>query len=168
MTLAVVALAGCTKYSVECELVVQPRVMISAGSGSSTPAYMARVYAWYIDDKDIANWRPGSYADAEAGLVRHRTTGEVRSHGLMAVQRTDFQSVEDSYVHLIISRSPVLLVAVDPVNRFYGYRKFEYKVPWDRALVPVTFKTWQLSYDEYGWKMISELSEQPSEEQESE
>lgn len=152
-----VALAGCAKYSVECELVLQPRVMISSGSAIDTPAYMARAYVYYIEQNDIrdSNWRPESYADADAGLVRHRTTGEVRSHGL-----TGTQSPEDSYIHIVVSKSPVLLVAVDPINRFYAYRTFEYQVPLERILIPVSFKIWQKeSRKEEGWTIIGEASE---------
>ncbi len=84
MMVALLALAGCTKYNVECELVLQPRVMVSEGSNPLTPAYMARVYVWYIDKKEHLdhNWRPESYADAEMGVVRHRGTGEVWPFGL--------------------------------------------------------------------------------------
>ncbi len=163
-------LTSCTKYSVECELVVQPRVMVSSGSDPRNPAYMSRVYAWYVDEKDAydMNWYPASYADAEAGLVRHRVTGEVRSHGLMGVQKSDYQSVEESYVHLILTKSPVVLVAVDPINRIYAYRTFRFKIPLERIFVPVTFKTYQPGpYKENDWTIISEQSELPPGEEEN-
>jgi hypothetical protein len=162
------ALAGCKKYSVECELVVQPRVMVSQGSDPRTPAYMARVYVWYIDEKEHLNnpWRPASWADADAGIVRHRSTGEVRSHGLAGTQ-----SEEDGYIHIPLTSSPVLLVAVDPINRFYAWRTFEFEIPLERVLVPVTFRTYynttQIPYREEEWTVMSEEKEKaPVEESE--
>jgi hypothetical protein len=151
------ALAGCTKYSVECELVVQPRVMVSQGSDPLTPAYMARVYVWYIDQKDFLDnpWRPASYADADAGIVRHRTSGEVRSHGLVGTQ-----SQEDGYIHIPLTNSPVVLVAVDPINRYYAWRTFEFEIPLERVLLPVTFRTYyqetQIPYREEEWTIMND------------
>jgi hypothetical protein len=133
--------------------------MTSPASDALTPAYMVRVYATYISDADVLDegvWRPESWADAEAGLVRHRTTGEVRSHGLMGVQ-----DEEDTYVHLILTSSPVVLVAVDQMNKFYAYRVFRYEIPLETIRVPVTFKTWQWErpYKENEWTFVSAQSE---------
>lgn len=139
MALLSLFFASCTKYTVECELVVQPYVKITQGSGDNTPAYLARAYVYYIEEKEFLNpnWRPESYADADAGIIRHRTTGEIRSHGLMAGQG------EDGFVRITVTSSPMLLVAVDPVNKFYAYRTFQYKIPLERILIPVTFKIYQ-------------------------
>lgn len=150
-------LAGCRKYSVECNLVVQPRVMVSAGSDPRTPAYMARVYAWYVSETDAdanegeGNWAPASYADADAGVVRHLVTGEVRSFGLMGEQG------EDGYVRMTLTRSPVVLVAVDPVNRFYAWRVFEYPLPFREPYnLPVTFRVYNAAaeYEENEWTIV--------------
>ncbi len=154
-------LTSCTKYSVECELIVQPRVMLTSGSAADTPAYLARVYAYYNigrvpqNQNDPPEWLPGSYADADAGIIRNTATGEVRFHSLAGTQ------AEDNYVHLILTKSPVLLVAVDPVNRFYAWRTFEYEVPLERVLVPVVFRIyqWQQPYEDNKWRVISERSE---------
>lgn len=166
-TVAALLLAGCKAYSVECRLVVQPRVMISAGSDRLTPAYLARVYAWYVSEGDAeadegyGNWAPGSYADAEAGVVRHRTTGEVRSFGLMGEQG------EDGYVRMTLTQSPVVLVAVDPVNRFYAWRVFEFPLPFrEPYYLPVTFRVYNASaeYEENDWTIVSLESETAVEE----
>lgn len=158
-------LTGCAKYSVECELVVQPYVMISSGSDVHTPGYMVRVYAFYTDEAEYLNpnWWPRSYADAEAGLIRHRTTGEVRSYSLSAVQ----DNGGDGYARLILTKSPLVLVAVDPVNKFYAWRKFEYRVPLERVLLPVTFKIYQGNYEDTGsqWRFASAASENITQEE---
>jgi hypothetical protein len=126
--------------------------------GNAVPAYRARVYACYIDETDArgVNWRPESYADAEGGLIRHRSTHEVRSHGLVG-----FQS-EDDNIYITLTSSPVVLVAVDPVNRFYAYRVFRYEMPLDRIYVPVVFKVWQWEqpYREGEWTVVSAQSEE--------
>jgi hypothetical protein len=152
-----VVLASCARYDPECELVLQPRVMVSQGSDPLTPAYMARLYVWYITEREYLDnpWRPASWADAEAGVVRHRTSGEMRSFGLSGVQ-----GEEDGFIHVPLTRSPVLLVAVDPVNRFYAWRTFEFKIPLERVLVPVTFRTYynadQIPYREEEWTVMSD------------
>jgi len=156
------ALGGCKKYSVELNLVAQPRVMISAGSDPLTPAYMARVYAWYVSEGDAeandgeGNWAPASYADADAGVVRHRETGEERSFGLVGEQG------EDGYVRMTLTRSPVVLVAVDPVNGFYAWRVFEFPLPFrEPYYLPVTFRVYNASkpYEENDWTVVSLQSE---------
>lgn len=166
---AMLVVAGCKKYDEECHLVVQPCVMVSAGSDPKTPAYMARVYAFYITERDEVDecWAPASYADAEAGIVRHLTTGEVRTFGLVAEQREKDASGEDAekdgFAHLVLSRSPVVLVAVDPVNKFYAYRTFAFQLPLRAPLyVPVTFRVYNsaAAYEENKWKIASLESEQ--------
>ncbi len=152
-------LAGCTKYSAECELVVTPYVMAAQSSDPKTPAYMVRVYAYYINEEDAynQNWRPMSYADADAGIVTHRETGQTMARGLAAGQG------EDTFVHIALTRSPVLLVAVDPLNRMYGWRTFKYQMPLETIRIPVSFQKWRETephYKEYEWTMVGEASEQ--------
>ncbi len=154
--LAVAALAGCKKFSVECELVLQPRVMLSAGSDPRTPAYMARAYVFYVDEKEYLRpvRRPESYADAEAGIIRHVTSGEVTSYNLSGMQQGD------NYIYLSLTQSPMMLVAVDPVNRIYAWRTFQYEIPLERIFVPVTFKAYQATpYKENEWTVVKESDE---------
>ena len=151
------ALAGCTKYTVDCDLTIQPRLMVSAGSDIKTPAIMARAYVWYVSEKEAYDqtWIPESYSDAEAGIVRHRTSGEERSYDLWGAQ-----SEEDTYVHITITSSPMMLVALDPVNKMYAYRSFKYQAPIEQVVVPVTFKPYQQTpYKENDWIVISERDE---------
>jgi hypothetical protein len=159
---ALAVLTGCKKFSVECELVLQPRVMISSGSDPLTPAYMARLYVFYIDEKDYQNpvWRPASYADAEAGVIRNTRTDEARSFNLAGAQG------EDAYVHLVLTKSPMVLMVVDPVNRFYAWRTFRYEIPLERIFVPVVFRTYQTTpYTENReWTFASETDENATQE----
>jgi hypothetical protein len=110
-----------------------------------------------------------SYADAEAGLIRHRNSGEVRSHSITGVQSNE----EPFHISLMVSSSPMLLVVVDPIDKFYAYRVFRYKMPLERILVPVTFQVWrwQAPYREGDWTIVSEQSERvppPTEEDDEE
>jgi hypothetical protein len=155
--LALLALAGCKKYSVESELIVQPYVMVTSGSDVHTPGHLVRVYVFYTDQKEYLEpqWRPGSYADAEAGILRHLSSGEERSHSLVGTQ-----SEGDGFVHITLTRSPMTLVAVDPVNKFYAWRTFKYEVPLERLYVPVSFKIYQPQpYKEMEWRVASERGE---------
>jgi hypothetical protein len=54
-----------------------------------------------------------------------------------------------------------MLVAVDPMNKFYAYRVFRYQIPLEKILVPVTFKTWQWEepYKDGEWTFVSAQSE---------
>jgi hypothetical protein len=137
--------------------VLKPRVEIV--SGNDAPAYMTRAYVYYINDREAleGSWRPGSYADAEAGLVRHRVSGEVRSHGLVGHQ----SDLEPYYITLTVSSSPMLIVVVDSINKFYAYRVFKYTMPLERILVPITFKVWQgeKPYRESEWTIVGEAYE---------
>lgn len=154
---------SCVKFSPECEVVVRASVQTAQGSTPGvTPAYMARVYAFYISPEEMKarTWAPESYADAEAGIVRHIDTGEIRSTSLVGGQG------EDGWVHLVVSSSPVLLVAVDPVNRFYGYRTIEYMVPLPRLVIPVHFQLWRTEpYTDSLWWMAPDKSEEPDQDE---
>ncbi len=135
-----------------------PRRMATQGSDTQSAANMVRLYAYYISESDAhnGNWRPESYADADAGLVRHRISGEILSHGLVREQNAD-----DTYIHMVVSRSPVLLVAVDPIAGFYAWRTFKYEIPLAEIRIPVTFKVWQWAqpYRENEWTITSERYE---------
>ncbi len=136
--------------------------MVSSGSDLLTPAYMARAYVFYIDKKEFLNptRRPASYADAEAGIIRHISTGEVRSYNLSGAQG------EDNYIHLPLTKSPMMLVAIDPVNRIYAWRTFQYEIPLERLFVPVTFKAYQQTpYTENLWRVVRERDEIASQEE---
>lgn len=149
------ALAGCTKYSAEVEFVIMPRLQEFESSSPGNPAYEVRVYAFYDIGKsktDAEVWAPGSYEAADAGLLRNRTTGEVRSHNLMAVQ-----SEEDYNARLVLTSTPVILVAVDPVHEFYAYGFYEFGIPMPAMYIPVHFQIWKGNnpYKDGLWTIVS-------------
>ncbi len=153
-------LTNCAKFSAECELIVKPRLKTSSSSADGVPAYDVRIYAFYNvgeNQTEVERWRPASYADAEAGVIRRvDDPGNERLYNLMAGQG------EDTYAHLVLSSSPVMLVAVDPVHRIYGWRFFQYMVPMPKMDIVVYFRPWAITetqpYDDYykPWRMRSE------------
>jgi hypothetical protein len=123
---------------------------------------MVRVYAFYISekDKDGNKWAPASFADADAGIIRHVDTGQERSWGLMGVQ-----GEEDDHIRLTLTNSPVVLVAVYNVNddRFYAYRTFEYKPPLrEQVRMIFRFQLWrtETTYTEIPWTFVNGNKEQ--------
>ena len=155
-------LSGCAKYSAECELVIMPRLLKASNSALDTPAEQVRIYAFYNLGKykgDVEKWRPASYADASEGVVsRNSNPDDFRIYNLMAEQSDEG---DDTYVRLVLSSSPVMLVAVDPVNRFYGWRVFEYMIPMPQVYMPVRFQIWKPTtdlpvYEDLLWKMTGE------------
>ncbi len=139
---------SCTKVSPECEIVVRPRLMVTDGSDPDTPAYGARVYAFYVEGNvsDIKLWRPDSRADAEAGIVTNSRTGEVRSFNLVGEQ------VESEDISLVVSRSPVVLVVVDPSSGMWAHRGVEYDIPLARLYLTARFRQEKPTpYNELEW-----------------
>lgn len=156
LLLASVVLAGCVKYTAECEVVVMPRRMIVESSPRDGAAYMVRIYVFYIGkgkiiETDIRDWRPMSYSDAEAGVVTNEKTGKKRYAGFYREQG------DDSYVRLPLTSSPALLVAVNEMDGQYAWRSFEYDVPMPRIEIPLRFMLWKstaetpLYSDQAGW-----------------
>ncbi len=130
-----------------------PRVMAVPSSPADGVGYLVRVYAFYISKEDAfaKSWAPANYADADAGIIRHATTGEVRSQSLVEGQG------EDDFVHLTITSSPLVLVAVDPVNHFYAYRIIEYQIPMPKLYIPVRFQLWKTEpYTDSEWRIAGE------------
>ncbi len=136
-----------------------PRLMPVAGSPEDNPAFMTRAYAFYVEGRDSKDpvalqWRPGSYAEAEAGIVRSTITDEVRSYGLAAIQGggdSDDVLLQEQ-IRLVVTRAPVLIVVVDPVNKIYGWRVIDYDVPMPRLDIELAFKLWQPTpYTDLEW-----------------
>lgn len=169
-TAVLLVLSGCAKYTTDCQLIIRPRVftMKPNPTWDGDAAHMVRVYTYYISEDDMLNktWAPASYADADAGIVRHADTGEVLSHGLIGEQ-----DKEDTYVHLTLSRSPVLLVAVvaNSSYRFYAWRTLDYQVPLTGPVtIPVRFHLWEKNAqitDTYWTVVNADLQEQQAEEE---
>jgi hypothetical protein len=164
---------SCVKYSPDCELVIRPRVYPQQSTRPGGEAgYLVRVYAFYIPegDMDINNdtskWAPASYAEAAAGVIRHTETGAERVYGLMGEQG------DDTYIHLTVSNSPVVLVAVDQINKFYAYRAFEYKPPLRQSItMTLQFQIWRpnttypdVKFTDSYWTVVNGKAEEEREE----
>jgi hypothetical protein len=117
-----------------------PRRKAFASSPPDGKAYQVRIYVFYIGRgtkpaqfTEAENWRPLSYADAEAGIITNKYTGEVRS--------TEFfrEQAEDSYIYLPLTSSPVVLVAVNEYDKYYAWRAFKYESPMPRIVISVMF-----------------------------
>ena len=74
-------------------------------------------------------------------------------------------SVEIDLVSMHVERSPVVLVAVDPVNRLYGYRQLELGENLSPLWVSVVFRPWRLmrKYVDGAWRMVNEFYEENDE-----
>ncbi|MDR2890876.1 MAG: hypothetical protein LBV18_04650 [Alistipes sp.] len=154
---------GCTPFNAECEFVIEPRLVLMDGGNPVQPAYMARVYAFYGLGKDVEaiqdEWYAASYPDAEAGIITNRDTDEERSFSIVGEQNTG--EGEDGFVHLTVTSSPVLLVAVDPLYGQYAWGVFEYGIPMPRLEFYVSFQPWKsvVPYKEGLWNYASEISD---------
>ncbi len=160
--IALLCISGCAKYTSDCELVVRPRRLpVQSSPAAGDAAYEVTVFAFYVSEKDMERWAPQSYADAQAGQIRNLDTGEVRTFSLMGGQG------DDTYVHLTLSRSPVVLVAVDRFDNFYAYRTFEYLVP---QVNPVTmtlrFVLWkpEAQFTDSYWKVVNVAKQEEEQE----
>ncbi len=155
---ALLSFAECTKFSSECEFIIKPRLMVLDSSNPGNPAYMARAYAFYNIGKtrsEAEQWAPESFSEAQAGLITNKGSKDKRTYNLAGEQG------DDTFVHLTLTSSPVMLVVVDPISRFYAYGVFEYKVPMPRMEIVVHFKEWlsEKPYQEVYWTVVSEKYE---------
>lgn len=132
-------LMGCAKVEPECELVLSPKLLVAAGSDQDTPASGTRAYAFYIEGRDADDpatreWAPADWDDASEGMVRNARTGEVRNFNLVAEQT----GVDD--ISMVVSRSPVLVVVVEPGGEMWARRVVDYRVPMASLTLKLRFE----------------------------
>jgi hypothetical protein len=142
-----------------------PRLMRVPSSPLTGRAYQVRIYAFYIgqgiklsDIEEAKNWRPASYTDAEAGILTNIRTREVRTTGFFREQD------DDGNIRMTFSSSPVVLVAVDAMNRYYAWRVFNFEIPFNYAEFPVRFQLYKSTletpeYIDLQWTVTSEKYE---------
>lgn len=154
-------LAGCFKeVSMRTDVVLKPWVQAESNGelqGVEDPV------AWAFE-ADTAQWTVASYADALAGRLTDKRTGAEGPRPVEgALMRID--SVEIDLVSMHVERSPVVLVAVDPVNRLYGYRQLELGENLSPLWVSVVFRPWRLmrKYVDGAWRMVNEFYEENDE-----
>ncbi len=129
---------GCAKYTPDCEVIVMPRrAPVKASERKVEPAYQVKVFAYYMSEKEMDKWAPKTYAQAQSGQVLNADTGEIRPYNLMA------QQAGDTYVHVTISNSPVMLVAVNEYDKFYAWRMLKYEIPTAKLEIVLRFMLWE-------------------------
>jgi hypothetical protein len=121
-------------------LLIKPRRLVVDSSPKDGLAYDVRVYAFYIgqgikpgDIEAAKDWRPLSYSDAESGILTNIKTGEVRTTGFFREQD------EDHFIRMTLSSSPVVLVAVNAMDRYYAWRVFNYEIPMPHVEIVLRF-----------------------------
>jgi hypothetical protein len=162
--LSIISFTTCGKGDYETDLIIRPRIKIAEGSADAgEPAYQMRVYAWYISKEEKMNneWEAASWEDADAGIITNVRTGERRSFEFLASQpevelaEGEVLKDEDTYIHLWLTRSPVFLVAVDPLNRFYAYRSLEMPKPMPWMRLTLMIRTWKEREKWLDWNVVS-------------
>lgn len=158
--LAALCLAGCGKGDYDTHLVLRPRVRpVQSSLPAGEAGYLIRVYAWYIgEDEKRDVWAPSSYDEADAGIITNLKNNGKRGYDFVGHQPdTDPVKDEDTYIHLTLTRSPVFLVAVDPVNRFYAYRTLEIPKPMPYMQVTVMFQLWKpdTKFKDSDWTVVN-------------
>lgn len=176
MSVAVLAaVCGCGKGDYDTLVTIRPRIMkVQSSPAGGEPAYMVRIYACYIAENEKTDtWYVASYDDADAGIFTNKKTGERRSYSFMAEQ-PDIEDIgedeTETYVRFIFSRSPVLLVAVDPMNHFYAYRVLLVPTPMPDMQVTVRFVLWkpEVSFKDSDWVVVNgKKQEEQAEEDDS-
>jgi hypothetical protein len=162
--LLLVGVTACGKADYETDLIIRPRIKISEGSAAEgEAAYQMRVYAWYITKDEKLNnlWEASSWEDADAGIITNIKTGERRSFEFLVAQpeielaEGEELKDEDTYIHLYLTRSPVFLVAVDPLNRFYAYRSLEMPKPMPWMRLTLMIRIWKEREKFLDWTITS-------------
>lgn len=158
---AMLAAAGCGKAVVDCEIVVSPLTQ-NVQNGPLHEAYMVTVYAWYLSSDE---WHVTSYGNAEAGIIEHKVTGELRGHDF-----AQGQDETDAKVRFRFTRPTVLMVAVDPINKLYAWRQFNIPENFPLLYADVRFIIWRslttFEYKEQGWTVVNEALRNAEEEEE--
>lgn len=173
--LGLLCLAGCGKANYETDLVIRPRIRrVDSSPAGGEAAYQMRVYAWYIGEGEkVDTWKAESWEDADAGIITNIKTGEKRSFEFMQEQpeielgEGEVLDDEQTYLHFYLTRSPIFLVAVDPLNKFYAYRMLETPKPMPVQRVTLMLQLWrkEVSYKFLEWTIVNATKEKEQEEQ---
>ena len=115
------------------------------------PSDRMKVYAFQADTMD---WKIESYDDAVAGRLKHKTNTAKRKDS------PDFKAyAEDTGLFgMTIKGSPLMVVAVDRVNKLYAYTKQEPDFEGQEPVWKVVFRPWKrekVSMDN-GWCVVNE------------
>ncbi len=146
------AVLSCAKSTLDCDYLIRPYVK-ETGEGTVNRATDVIGYAFFAD---TAEWSVASYADALAGVVTSRVTGEKRDYDIKTVQN------EDSTLSFRLQQKPVMIVVCDAARAEYAWRNTGIVDNLVSINVSVTFQPWMkdTTYLYGGWYMVNELKEE--------
>lgn len=159
---AALLLGGCfKKVSYDTEYVLKPLVQTES-QGSFVPLEGAVCYAFEVDPEA---WTVASYDDAATGVLT-----SVEDPALKLTPPDAMGEPYDEYEELTgclamrISGPAVMIVAVDPVHKLYGFRAQELGENLSPLFVSAVFRPWRQgrSYTDGSWTMVNDFYEEES------
>ncbi len=106
-------------------------------------------YAYYVD---TVEWRIASYDDAVEGRITNKLTGRT-------LETPDvwgaFNSSQEFQCSLVLTESPAMIVAVDPVAKRYAYRSYELPVNLPRVDTKLYMAAWRPTHTSSGWVVVN-------------
>lgn len=157
---AVIACWGCSKsVTFDTVYVLRPYVQDSTGAEMRTLPGV-RAYAF---DADTTQWCVASYEDALAGVLTMRYAPDSKRSDPVAVATpypaSDTIPASVNWVQMRVQLSSALIVAVDTVNRLYGYRQQEFHQNLSPYILSVAFRPWKEgnAYSDGDWWMFNDF-----------
>lgn len=152
---AALSLAGCFKsVGYDTDVILKSWVQPES-SDALQPAQGVVAYAF---EADTTTWTVASYEDALNGILTRKGTDE---RGVPPVQGVLYRldSIDMDLQLMRVSSTPVVVVAVDPENRLYGYRQQELGENLPRLFTSVVFRPWKRmkKYVDGTWRMFNEF-----------
>lgn len=148
-TAAAALLCGCFKQVV-AYTVLEVAIYEQAEQDGPTPRAQEIIsYAYYVD---TVEWRIASWEDAMAGRITNKTTGEVLSAPDVL---GEFNSTADFQMSIELNQKISMVVAVNPEQRMYAYRKYELPVNLNRVKAKLYMASWKRSHSNAGWWVVN-------------
>ena len=113
--IALFILAGCAKSKLDADYIVRPWHQ-AADKGELDSLFTLVGFSFEVD---TADWIVASYDDALIGRITHRTTGETRNDGIMAMKDT----IDWSLTWFNFKTEPVMIIVADTKLPFYAYHQ---------------------------------------------
>lgn len=134
-------MTGCfKKVTTDTTLIIKTLVESTSGGGT-IPTNEAFGYIYYADSED---WTIASYADAEAKVVTHISTGEKRTIPDVESEPYQQEGWSDCYIAMPQTKSPALVVVVHPVVQMYAYMwRYNEAENLHNTYLTLIFHTWK-------------------------
>jgi len=148
--------AGCFKeVGTQTDLVLKPWLQHESGA----PFEADSAVIAYAFEADTARWTVASYENARNGILTARNGSETRT-GIRG-ERYGEDSIRTPMLRMHLERNPVILLAVDTVQRLYGFRAQELGENLSPLYVSVVFRPWRQMrlYEDGAWIMINDFYE---------